>query len=401
MKNTLIFAALALTGLAHANLLHTYQFEGNLNPTAGFYPLQFAQGQANPTIGGTPTFSSDTVGSVTKSVAEFQFDQGFLARLGMNPEAGYEYGNQYTLMFDIKFDALQDGTWASFYNTNKANGNDGEIFWQNYVGHGISSDYAGSEASPMGQYRRIVVTVNLFRAGTTVDPRMNVYVDGTLVNQVNLGSGLDGRWALYTDKLIVGDEFRGTYLLMDESGESAQGKISQFAFWDEELAPAFVATLGGPGPKVGPDAVMATSIAVIEGEDFGGSVSDIQTSDEVAYQAFNDATTLAAQVEIGGTVATAPTTTLNFLVETRVDRLGLSETVSFYNFATSQWQAKSGRVATGEDSTSRTSAGANPASYVSNAGQVLARIKWAPINDEDPSQDGWLHSIDLAKWESL
>ena len=31
---------------------------------------------------------------------------------------------------------------------------------------------------------------------------------------------------------------------------------------------------------------------------------------------------------------------------------------------------------------------------------VRARISWNPINDEDPSQDGWLHYLDYFAWRA-
>lgn len=29
------------------------------------------------------------------------------------------------------------------------------------------------------------------------------------------------------------------------------------------------------------------------------------------------------------------------------------------------------------------------------------RITWNPLNDENPSQDGWLHRVDFAEWRLL
>jgi hypothetical protein len=36
--------------------------------------------------------------------------------------------------------------------------------------------------------------------------------------------------------------------------------------------------------------------------------------------------------------------------------------------------------------------------FVGSSGQMKLRVTWAPINDEDPTQDGWLHYVDVVRW---
>ncbi|HMS54194.1 MAG TPA: hypothetical protein PKA27_02230 [Fimbriimonadaceae bacterium] len=395
---TVSLSILALTTFAKADLLHSYQFHGNLEPSVGVFPLLPKEGLANP-IGFSPTYSSATVGSTTKQVVNFSFNQGFLARFGMVPEPGLDYGNQYTILWDIKVDALQDGRWLSFYNTNKSNSNDGDMFLDLTRGFGISGDYAGIAGYALGQWHRIVLVVDLFRAGTTDDPRMSIYVDGNLANQVPLGAGLDGRWALYTERLLEGDEFQGTYLLMDESGESASGQLSQVAFWNESLEASEVAALGLVGSAVGPNSVGFDAVDVLEGEIFDGGLESIASSDDNVLALFNDPTTLAGSLKLSANIGIGSASSLAAVVETSAARPGLQESIAFRNQTNGNWEVKGGRVATPYDWFFKSGAGSASALYVAANGTVEVRLTWNPINDEDPATDGWLMSLDAARLE--
>jgi len=400
LKRILSLAFASLTTLCQAELLHSYRFDGNLLPSAGVFNLQGCQGLANPTLDFVPTYVTDTVGANTKQVAQFGAsgdNQGFLARLGMYPETGYSYGNAYTLMWDIKVEAFRDGRWLSFYNTNATNSNDGDMFLDVTRGWGVSGDYAGIGSFQPSTWHRVVMTVNLFRAGTSVDPRMNIYVDGVLVNQVNLGSGLDGCWALYTES---DGFFKGTWLLMDESGESARGALSQVAFWNEELSPTAVAGLGPVGTNVGANPVGVASVTILEGEEAYGNLGSLASSDDDSYCLFNDSASLGASIEVASEPVSSASS-LAFSMETSAGRLGLQQVVKFLNAVTGQWETKVGLVAPTEDRMVRAYAGANASDYVGLSGQVKVRVQWSPINDEAPAVDGWLHCLDVAKFELL
>lgn len=248
MRFTLALSALALGVAAQANLISYYDFNDTLDAAfaanGNVGSLEFYEGQANPTPAGTPTFSSDTVGGTTKQVAQFAQNQGFFVNHGVAANGGGDYGNQYTILMDILTETRGDGApgWMSLYNTSATNNNDGDAFIQD-AGIGISSDYAGGWADNV--WTRVVLSIDL-----TQTTGMSVYVNGNLINTVNIGPAVDGRFALYTAD--DGDtDSDGVWILMDNSvGETGSGSISALAFYDTALDAQAVQALGGAGEAV-------------------------------------------------------------------------------------------------------------------------------------------------------
>ena len=150
-----------------------------------------------------------------------------------------------------------------------------------------------------------------------------------------------------------------------------------------------------------PQNVNPGSIITLEGEEFGGGLAEVLSSNNAYYESFNDATSLACRIQVQSnsapTVGTNPTVAFTF--EAKVARPGLQQQVDFWRFDNNTWENVDGRVATTADQSftvSRTSG----ARFVDNVNHIVrARASWSPINDEDPAQDGWLHSIDRATWQ--
>ena len=84
-------------------------------------------------------------------------------------------------------------------------------------------------------------------------------------------------------------------------------------------------------------------------------------------------------------------------VEASVNRAGLAQQVSFFNWQSQTWNFAAGTIAPVVD-TALELRTLLVASYVAGDGSVRAKVGWNPINDEDPAQDGWLHHLDVAKW---
>lgn len=145
--------------------------------------------------------------------------------------------------------------------------------------------------------------------------------------------------------------------------------------------------------------VAATSITTTIGEEFTGGLAEILSSNNAYYQSFNDPISLICEMTIISTGAPAVGTSpaISFSVEANVARFGLSQTLEFFNFNTSSWENVGGITATVTDTTQSANITVNAGRFISG-GQVRARVRWDVINDEDPSQDGWLHSIDRAAW---
>lgn len=246
MRNILALSAIVAGVSAHAGLISVYDFNDTLDAAfaanGDVKAMTFHQGTANPADIGNPTYMSDTVGATTKQVAQFDQTQDFRVDHGVPSNGGGGYGNIYSILFDIKTTQRSGASgWMSLYNTTAVNANDGDAFIQN-AGLGISGDYAGGWTDNV--WTRVVMTVDL-----TQPTAMNMYVNGTWVNSIDIGPGVDGRWALYTtqDNDSDGDH---VWLFMDNDGDNGAGYVSQIAFWDEALSANQVADLGRVGEAV-------------------------------------------------------------------------------------------------------------------------------------------------------
>lgn len=146
------------------------------------------------------------------------------------------------------------------------------------------------------------------------------------------------------------------------------------------------------------DYVVPSTYSVRLGEELGGGLDTILYSDDVRLDVFNDVDVLGATVEVTGTTTLLYPTTLSLSAETSVARYGLSEVLLAYSYSTLKWVPLAGRIAETTDTPFDVIVNNAAAQYVSSSGQVKVRFSWAPINDEDPAQDGWLQSIDVLSW---
>lgn len=135
------------------------------------------------------------------------------------------------------------------------------------------------------------------------------------------------------------------------------------------------------------------SYSVISGEEFTGSLAALANSDDDYVSLFNDPFSLAAVLEVVSAPTNNTTTpSLSMTVEYAADRLGLAFAIKALNKNTSVFDTLFGATAPSTDATQTIVV--NNSNYVSNTGNVTLRLEWEPINDEDPSQDGWLHRVD-------
>lgn len=144
-----------------------------------------------------------------------------------------------------------------------------------------------------------------------------------------------------------------------------------------------------------------TTAVQVVGELFFGGVSDLCASDDNYYSAFNDAVSLACSVEIGAIVPNRNPGTVVLRTEGSVQRSGIQEQLQLFNNNTNSWTTVNGRVATTTDSTVTVTRTVNANHFVNaGSGAISARITWSPINDEDPSQDGYEHRLDLVTFSA-
>ncbi len=145
--------------------------------------------------------------------------------------------------------------------------------------------------------------------------------------------------------------------------------------------------------NVGPN-----SYEVIFGFEFSGNLLSLLESDNNELNIFPDDMTLIARIEISGIAPISNPAAIRFALESSVDRVGLVQSIGLLNYASNTFTVVDGRVATTADSLVNLVVSNNAPDFVGPGGAMVAQITWQPINDEDPAQDGWIHSIDRVAW---
>lgn len=147
------------------------------------------------------------------------------------------------------------------------------------------------------------------------------------------------------------------------------------------------------------DTIVPSSYSLIQGDEFNGGIDAFKYSDDVKEQVFNDPASLEAEVEVVGVTAFKTPASITINAETCAARYGLAEVWRAYDYSLGQWRTVFGQVAEVTDLQNSVTWTTNAAHFVNGAGQTKMRFKWSPINDEAPTQDGWLHEIDFMEWQ--
>ncbi len=147
--------------------------------------------------------------------------------------------------------------------------------------------------------------------------------------------------------------------------------------------------------------VFPTTVNTVDGLVFSGSLSSLTASDDVRLEWLPDDVTLVTRVQMLATSPVAVPSEFRFLVESLSTRPGLARSIRLKNMISQVFDQMDGRVApVVEDTCEIVLAGSAP-NYIGPSQEMQAEITWAPVNDEDPSQDGWITGIDVAKWQIL
>jgi hypothetical protein len=220
-----------------------WDFNGDLESTTGQNAA--IEGAGPPAAFPEYTFDTAQIGGKSADVVHFTRGTFFHLMPGLPPNGGGAYVNQYTILMDVMFpDRSPSGGWASLYQTNEANSNDGDWFISDTGALGISGNYGG--LVPEGEWHRLGLVVDL-AVGTFTS-----YIDGVQVQQLT-GQALDDRFALYSKNDGGNDGFS---IFADESGDSAEGFVNSVQFRDVALPASAMAALGGPtaeGLPIPPD----------------------------------------------------------------------------------------------------------------------------------------------------
>jgi hypothetical protein len=188
---------------------------------------------------GIPAFPDGGDGGVLK-FANYSGIEGLEMYPEIEANGGGVYVNQFTIIYDVLYPATSNASYIALLQTANCNGNDADIFGykasgNNYWGIGISSVYEGQLFQD--QWHRVALVFDL---ADTNGPRLDKYIDGTLVGTQVLGSGIDGRWALYT-----ATDDQPTLLFTDNDGETDYGYVSAVQIRDYPLSASEISSLGG------------------------------------------------------------------------------------------------------------------------------------------------------------
>lgn len=144
--------------------------------------------------------------------------------------------------------------------------------------------------------------------------------------------------------------------------------------------------------------VIPLNYVVTQGTDIAGSLDSLSFLDGDSLMVLNDDVTGVAEISVVGQSTLPNPTAITFKFADFVARYGLSQEIALKNFANNSFMNVDGRVAPTTLSEGQVLLSSGAANFVDLNGVMVARLTWRPINDEDPSQDGWLHLIDLVHW---
>ncbi|AQT67887.1 hypothetical protein STSP2_01039 [Anaerohalosphaera lusitana] len=232
MKSIAILCLLVIAPCASASVVGLWEFDDSADTTAA-------------TIGNDLSLvGSDTamVGyDAQDGAVSIDVGSHYVADHGISPAAGEGYVNEWSLLIDFKYPALD---WISLYQTNSSNTNDGDCFVRNGAATlGVSaSGYSTNTTSTDTWYRMVVTADN--------DQFYRIFVDGQLWLDSS-GQGQDGRFSL--DPVLL--------LFADENGEDNEIHVSTAAIWDSALTADAVADMGAVGNAV-PEPMTLSLLAI-------------------------------------------------------------------------------------------------------------------------------------------
>jgi autotransporter-associated beta strand protein len=250
MKSLLSPALLGVLATAsHAGLVGLWKFDDSSNIGKAAFGSDLVVG------GVAPGFSASLADGLSNSLTGVittasNLDTNYLrATHGIAPNGGGTKVNQYSILVDVFSPAASRSSWRTIYQAEytTANGGgtlDGEYFIRNSDDKLGSADmtYAAT-AIQEANWTRLVITVDLTKAGGASAPRMISYLNGgTGMNHTGTAAstGLDQRLALGSTI----DFFN------DNDGDNAPLNIAALAVYDHVLTAAEVAALGAAGTTI-------------------------------------------------------------------------------------------------------------------------------------------------------
>ncbi len=140
--------------------------------------------------------------------------------------------------------------------------------------------------------------------------------------------------------------------------------------------------------------ILPDLVEVLQGDLFDGDTDELLFSDNTAVMALNDSLNLNTEFQVTGRQKGPISSFLNLVVELSIDRPGMVVQTRALN-SSGNFLPVDGRVAPTVNTALNIPLGL---SFLPVDGVVKAQIQFAPINDEDPAQDGWMARLERVRW---
>lgn len=138
---------------------------------------------------------------------------------------------------------------------------------------------------------------------------------------------------------------------------------------------------------------------VTNGTHFSGGLGDLATWDENSMQFLPDAESLMTTVGLYDHVVMKDPSTIQLQAVLASTRPGLAYSLHLFNWNGNQWEQSAGGAAPVNFTPIWVSKSVNAPNYIRQSdGLLSAYVRWVPVNDEDPSQDGWLTSVNVFQY---
>lgn len=139
----------------------------------------------------------------------------------------------------------------------------------------------------------------------------------------------------------------------------------------------------------------------IQGFEIGGDINSLFSSDNNSLVGFSsEEPPLACEVEVFGTAFMQNPQAVIVNVETSGGRPGLLQEIRQFRYSTNSYVAIQGGTCPIVDTPLTINLLTNAANYIGPSKAIKTKLLWQPINDEDPSQDGWPLNMDVVTWST-
>ena len=275
--------------------------KNGLGPTVG-QTLEYFDGTTGTTAAGTQfgTTTSFSIPDIAGQPAGVMLvpggnsrNLGYIMRHGIGANGGGTRVNQYTLIYDVYWQAGPG--FASFINFDLSNQSDGDFFFRvsdGGFGQG-GGGYEGNMVMQIGRWHRVVFSVDM----AANPPTVVKFLDGVKhAVQTAPNNVLDG------DRRTM--PVAGAVLFGDDDGERHPAYVSSIQVREGTLTDAQIAAMGGPSARGIPVAIPSTTVSGQWDFDFAAGKNGLGPTVGQALEYFDGASgTTAAGTQFGTTTS--------------------------------------------------------------------------------------------------